>query len=199
MLCQQSQNIKWWHKVLYNCTGECYTFSVFDTKLDLSKWNTNEPPTCKHWYAKLSLDNHKYCSVMLCSHKKPLHDIVIKAESHSLTTQAELYEDNVWESAHTSPQNRKKTWSQHLMSKYQRTRTHTMNLLPFLKLLLSLLQYRVHRVAFDLLITSWKRTLGSGWIERGTWAVVITGQKKRTGLKNRRIEKNWIHALISKS
>lgn len=34
---------------------------------------------------------------MLCSHKKPLHDIVIKAESHSLTTQAELYEDNIWE------------------------------------------------------------------------------------------------------
>lgn len=105
----------------------------------------------------------------------------------------------MYEKVHTHHPRIENTWSQHLMSKYQRTRTHTMNLLPFLKLLLSLLQYRVHRVAFDLLITSWKRTLGSGWIERGTWAVVITGQKKRTGLKNRRIEKNWIHALISKS
>lgn len=99
------------HRILNGGTKCCttaLTSATLDTKLDLSKWNTNELPPCKHWHAKLSLDNHKYCSVMLCSHKKPLHDIVIKAESHSLTTQAELYEDNVWESARTSPQNRKK-------------------------------------------------------------------------------------------
>lgn len=104
------------------CTTALMSATLFQylIKLDLSKWNTNEPPTQSYHctttntavsccvvtrnlfmtsWLKLSLTVWPLRLSFL--HRKEFAELAHRSWKI-------MYQDNVWESAHTSPQNRKK-------------------------------------------------------------------------------------------